>query len=148
MSPSLRTRKPVDQLKPEDLEAFPIWEFAIDEEESEEQDETWVRPVPGNVVAPDLYSLTVAADFRTASGEAISGAVDVTTAEEFEFGHGVLLHEGKYIFVPSAEFTGAKTERKAVALALGMSVKQVFPLKFTLRALVEGETIFRHGEFN
>jgi hypothetical protein len=148
MNPSLQTRKPVDELQPEDLEAFRIWEFALDEEEIEEQDETWVRPVPGNVVGLDLYSLTVAATFRTASGEAISGAVGVTTADEFEFGHGVLLHEGKYIFVPSAEFPGAKKERKAVALALGMPVNQVFPLKFTLRALVEGETIFRHGEFS
>ena len=132
MNPSLRTRKPIDELQPEDLDAFPIWEFALDEEENEEQDETWVRPVPSKVIVPDQYSLTVAAKFLTASGEAISGAVDVTTAEEFEFGHGALLCNGKYIFVPSAAFPGAKEERNAVALALGMPVKEVFPLKFTL----------------
>lgn len=148
MSPSLRTRKPVDQLQSEDLEEFPIWEFATDEEESEEQDETWVRPVRGNVVGLNLYLLTVAANFHTASGEVMSGAVDVTTADGFEFGHGVLLHMSQYIFVPSAEFPGGENERMTVALALGMPVKQVFPLKFTLRALVEGETVFRHGEFS
>lgn len=148
MNPSLRTRKPVDELQPEDLDAFPIWEFSLDEEGVDEQDETWVRPVPRNVIGHDQYSLTVAANFITASGGEILGAVGVTTADGFEFGHGVLLYTGRYIFVPSAEFPGAKKERKAVAMALGMQLKQVFPLKFTLRALVEGETVFRQGEFS
>lgn len=147
MKPSLQTRKPINELNPEDLEAFPIWEFAIDEEENEEQDETWVRPVPGNVIDSDEYSLSVAANFITASGKAISGAVDVTTADEFEFGHAFLLYDGSYIFVPSEKFSDANQERNAVALALGLPVEKVFPLKFTLRVLVEGETNFRNGEF-
>lgn len=147
MIPSLQTRKPVDQLQPEDIAVFPIWEFASDEEENEEQDETWVRPVPSKVIGLDLYSLTVAADFQTASGEVISGVVGVTTADAFEFEHGVLLHQGEYVFVPSSGGAGARKEREAVALALGMSVKQVFPLKFTLRVLVEGEKVLRHGKF-
>ena len=58
------TRKPIDQLTPEDLEAFPIWEFATDEEEDDERDETWVRPVDAAFIEPDQYSLSVAADFE------------------------------------------------------------------------------------
>jgi hypothetical protein len=36
--------KPIDLLTPADIEQHPIWEFAIDEEGIEGQDETWVRP--------------------------------------------------------------------------------------------------------
>ncbi|HSP30575.1 MAG TPA: hypothetical protein VLO13_00940, partial [Halomonas sp.] len=139
MKPSLQTRKPINELNPEDLEAFPIWEFAIDEEENEEQDETWVSPVRGNVIDSDEYSLSVSANFITASGKAISGAVDVTTADEFEFGHAFLLYDGSYIFVSSEKFPDPNQERNAVALALGLPVEKVFPLKFTLRVLIEGE---------
>jgi hypothetical protein len=44
MPATLKTRKPVDKLTVGDLVAFPIWEFASDEESVEGQDETWVRP--------------------------------------------------------------------------------------------------------
>jgi hypothetical protein len=82
-APTPETRKPVDQLTPEDFAAFPIWEFAIDDEPSDtepEQDETWVRPVDASVAAVDAYSLLVAADFTTASGRPLQGFVGVTTA--------------------------------------------------------------------
>ncbi|PSL41053.1 hypothetical protein B0H99_103187 [Planomicrobium soli] len=36
--------KPVNELTIDDLKKSPIWEWAIDSEENEEQDETWVRP--------------------------------------------------------------------------------------------------------
>lgn len=45
MPTTAETRKPIDGLTLADLEAFPIWEFAIDEEGVEGQDETWVRPL-------------------------------------------------------------------------------------------------------
>ena len=147
MRPSLKTRKPIDELKPEDLIAFPIWEFASDEEGDEEQDETWVRPHPAKMMGPDLYALSVAADFLASSGQTFPGFVGVTTAGDLEFGHGVLLHENDHIFVPSAEYPQAKKERKAVAAALRMKESQVFPLRYTLRVLLQGEVALRHGEF-
>jgi len=42
--PTLRTRKPIDRLTVDDLVAYPIWEYAIDEEVVDDRDETWVRP--------------------------------------------------------------------------------------------------------
>src|SRR3954462_3252023 len=51
MTTSLTTRKPVDELTAADLEAFPVWEYADDEEgDDEDQDETWVRPVACDVL--------------------------------------------------------------------------------------------------
>lgn len=147
MPTTLRTRKPIDQLQPQDLVAFPIWEFATDEEGVDAQDETWVRPVKSSVVAPGQYSLSVAADFHTASGRHITGFVGVTTAGAFEVDHGVLLHEGKYICTFPKAFFDAERERKALLSALGMKALDVFPLRFKLRVLAEGESILREGVF-
>jgi hypothetical protein len=147
MQVNLNTRKPIDQLQPEDLSFFPIWEFATDEEENEEQDETWIRPVATQVIEPDCYSLSVAARFETISGQSILGCVGVTTANEFEFGDGVLLHNGKYIFVPSSDYFNADEDRKAVASSLQLAESQVFPLKFTLLVNVRDEQLPRKGEF-
>lgn len=44
MSKASKICKPIDQLQPSDIELYPIWEFSLDEEGDEEQDETWVRP--------------------------------------------------------------------------------------------------------
>jgi hypothetical protein len=147
MQVTLNTRKPIDELEPEDFAHFPIWEFATDEEENEDQDETWVRPLATRVIEPDCYALSVAARFEAASGMSLFGFVDVTTANEFEFGHGVLLHNDEYIFVPSSDYYDAKKDRKIVASSLQSKVSEVFPLKFTLLVNVSGEKLPRKGEF-
>ena len=141
--PTLRTRKPIEQLTAEDLVAFPIWEFATDEEDAEGQDETWVRPVDARSVRKGLWSLTVAADFRTASGVAVPGFVGVSTADGVEIGHGVLLPEGKYVFIDLA----SASARSSTAKTLDLNTGQTFPLTFTLRVPIGREKAFRSGVF-
>jgi hypothetical protein len=51
----LCTRKPVDQLTLGDFAAFPVWEYANDEQGAEGRDETWVRPVDTTVVPKRSY---------------------------------------------------------------------------------------------
>jgi hypothetical protein len=143
MRRGLNTRKPIDQLKPQDLVAFPIWEFASDEEEVDGQDETWVRPVEETVVRKGLWSLSVAADFRTRSGAEFPGLVSVSTAEGVELGHGAVLAHDKYIFVGS----GALFDGSQVASELNLPIGDVFPLAFTLKVLVTGEKRHRTGTF-
>ena len=41
----MKVRKPISELTLEDLDMHPVWEYAIDEEEDEDQDETTVRPI-------------------------------------------------------------------------------------------------------
>ena len=43
----MKIRKQVYQLTLDDLERTPVWEFALDEEVEEGQDEATVRPVEG-----------------------------------------------------------------------------------------------------
>lgn len=144
---TLASRKPIDEITTRDLEAFPIWEFAMDEESIEGRDETWIRPVPASAVPHDSYSLSVAADFLTSSGKAFPGIIGVTTAEGLEFGHGALLVEGDYLFVPTAHFFLAQKARGELVNALGEAESDIFPLRFTLRVCIEGEDAPRTGSF-
>lgn len=152
-APTPETRKPVDQLTPEDFAAFPIWEFALDEEASEtepEQDETWVRPVDAPAVPVDAYSLLVAADFTTASGQPLQGFVGVTTAGGLQIAQPIVLANGRYLpYLPAA---AASLQSKPhagewLAAQVGLPVAELFPLRYTLRAVIDGEAAPRSGNF-
>ena len=48
--------KPIEEIDFHDFEISPIWIFALDGEEIEGQDETWVKPIASPVnVSSDLY---------------------------------------------------------------------------------------------
>ena len=150
MAATIATRKPIDQITVADLVDFPIWEFCLDEEGVEGMDETWVRPLAAAAVPNGAYSLSVAAEFETASGLRANGLVGVTTAGEVEISQAVLLFGGKYLFVPDKQDMRIDALREddeklraAVADALGTS--PVFPLRYQLSVLIEGEASHREG---
>jgi hypothetical protein len=60
--------KPVDELSIEDFKESPIWEWVIDEEENEEQDETWVRPSVTNNFTEELNGSIVSGELTTNNG--------------------------------------------------------------------------------
>ena len=143
MAATIATRKPIDQITVADLVDFPIWEFCLDEEGVESMDETWVRPLAAAAVPNEAYSLSVAAEFETASGLRVNGLIGVTTAEgEVEIAYPVLLFDGKYLFVPS-QHDADEELRRAVVDALGPS--PVFPLRYRLGVLIEAEASHREG---
>ncbi|KEZ47966.1 hypothetical protein [Metabacillus indicus] len=61
----MRKSKPIDKLTIEDLKENPIWEWAIDEEENEEQDETWVRPSEAKNFTEELNGSIVSGELVT-----------------------------------------------------------------------------------
>ena len=69
---TLKTRMPVGKLRKKHFEAFPIWEYADDEEGNDGMDETWVRPVNSTIVQRRSYC-HVAADFSTPGGKTFFG---------------------------------------------------------------------------
>src|SRR5689334_18367596 len=98
MAVSLKTRKPVTELTPADLEVYPVWEFAIDEESVPGQDETWVRPIESRAIPVGRYSLSVATEFRTACGRTYPGFSMVSTGPgNLDIGEGIILAEGSYL---------------------------------------------------
>ena len=153
MPATLKTRKPVNELTVEDLHAFPIWEFATDEEGVEGQDETWVRPVRRSQVPLEAYSQLVAADFTTARGLKLQGFMPVSTAEGIEISPGAVVGEGGYHVLPSMSEERAREEglswavesRKEVVEALGGSAAGLFPIAYQLRVGIRGEKAARAG---
>jgi hypothetical protein len=65
----MKLRKQVYNLLPKDLEEFPVWEFALDEEWEENQDEATVRPIETvGPVDPKAGMFIVKAMFTLADG--------------------------------------------------------------------------------
>lgn len=143
---SLRTRKAVDQLTLNDFGAFPVWEYADDEEGIDGRDETWVRPVNTAVVPKRSYT-HVAADFTAVCGKGFAGFVTVSTLDgPPEVCQGVVLHGRDYLFVSNPEAFGFDESRKHLLNKLGLTESEVFPLTFRLRVAVAGEPKYSGGE--
>lgn len=153
MPTSLKSRKPVNELTAADFAAFPMWEFATDEEDIEGQDETWVRPVKGREVPRDACSQLVATDFTTASGAKWEGFMMVTTADAIEVSPGSLTGEVSYLVLPSMADERARREgldwpieaRQDLLKALGKPAEAVFPMSYILRVCNRGEKQPRSG---
>ncbi|MBI2726647.1 MAG: hypothetical protein HYX42_10400 [Polaromonas sp.] len=141
MSATLSTRKPIDQLSVDDLTVFPIWEFAMDEEDIPGQDETWVRPVAAKAVPLDASSLSVAAEFR-GPRQTFEGFLVLSTDSGWNEPHGaVLLHDGRYLPVSF----GNKVARSRFAKLMDIEEDRIFPLQYVLRVRVDGEPSYRQG---
>jgi hypothetical protein len=147
MRPSLKTRKPVDQLRQIDLETFPIWEFASDEEDEEGHDETWVRPLRAKQIPGDAYSLSVAARLTSPSGVVYQGIVGVSTAEGFEAVHAAIVTEDDYFFIPWPGMAGASKMARDTAKELGLEAFELFPLAYRLAVPIKGENAQREGVY-
>ena len=146
MAATLATRKPIDQITVADLVDFPIWEFCLDEEGVEGMDETWVRPLAAAAVPNGAYSLSVAAEFETASGLRVNGLVGVTTTGgEVDISEAVLLFDGKYLFVPRIDALREDDEKFRSAIADALGTSPVFPLRYRLSVPIEGEASHREG---
>lgn len=152
--PTLKTRKPVVKLTSGDLRAFPIWEFAIDEVGTGEQDETWVRPVDRPAIPKGAYSQIVAAEFSTAAGRRLEGFMIVTTANgQVEVDPGAVVGSIGYRVIPRLSRRLAVRrrapwvveDRERLLSALDQSEYDVFPLRYLLRVPVRGEREPREG---
>jgi hypothetical protein len=142
---TLSTRKPISSLTQADIEDFPVWEFATDEEDVEGRDETWVRPLKCKAIPKKAYSLSVGAEFQTPSGQALHGIVTVDTFGEVETVHAAILTSDDYVFVPWPGFHAAQQCATAAAQQLSLAVPELFPLRFTLILPIEGEAAPRSG---
>jgi hypothetical protein len=154
MPATLKTRKPVVKLTTADLNMFPVWEYAIDEEGDAEQDETWVRPVDCEVIRQGEYSQIVASDFTTARGKGLQGFMDITTARgQVDIHAGAIVGEVGYFVLPTLSLDKATAlkygwslrARDELCQALGLQETGVFPLQYSLRVKVSGENSARGG---
>lgn len=147
MSPTLETRKPVTTLTLTDLDAFPIWEYAIDEEDVEGQDETWVRPVDARGV-PWRSCAIAAADFRLSCGREYRGSIDVSRLDDRPEFHEGAIHDAdgiRFRLVPNPKFAFFDQAMSDLLNGLGLTESEVFPITYILRVPFEGEAGCRWG---
>jgi hypothetical protein len=143
---SLATRKPVNQLTLDDFSAFPVWEYANDEEGVKGRNETWVRPVDTAVVPNQSYT-HVAADFTAAGGKQFAGFVTVSTLDgPPEVCQRVIVHEREYLFVSNPEAFGFEKSRECLLGKVCLTEPEMFPLSFRLRVPVAGWTKYSGGK--
>lgn len=156
-APTLKTRKPVVDLKVSDLRVFPIWEFALDEEGETVQDETWVRPVSARIVPNGAYSQIAATDFCTAAGRKLQGFMIVTTANgQIEIRPGAVMGRIRYRALPCLSRKMAVRKkatwdvglRDKLLAALGSHERDLFPLQYRLRVPIGGERSLRTGQLS
>lgn len=130
----LRIRKSVADLSRADLAEFPIWEFALDEEGEDDQDETTVRPwrEPG-ILDPSNGMFVVRARFVLADGTALNGYLTPGVQGDAELGTlqpVVVTDEGQALFWWGT-MSPPTDEIARIYHRLGKSsASQVFPLAF------------------
>jgi hypothetical protein len=147
MQTTLRTRKPIAGLTVADLDAYPVWEAAPEEEGAAgDHDASRVRPVDTELVPPGVCGLAVAADFTSADGTPYVGIVGVSTDDGVDIDGASLLPDGGFVAVAHGMEPQARDQEMAER-ALGKLGEQIYPLQFTLRVCVAGETTLRSGIF-
>ena len=137
----MRIRKQVYDLKLEDFEQHPIWEFALDEEGEEGQDEATVRPYSyGGPADPGDGTLVVKARFILADGTTMYGFLTPPLGEFSGLGTiqpQIITPEGPVSFW----FGVLKPTKKDLARCyqrLGREAESIFPLRFQSEVEVVG----------
>ncbi len=129
----MKIRKQVYELTQEDLAQFPVWEFALDEESEEGQDEATVRPYKthGNL-DPSEGMFVVRAWFTLPDGATIPGYLTPPTGSDAGLGTiqpVMVTPQGQVPF-----WCGIMTPRHhrlaRFYQSLGRDAASVFPLRF------------------
>jgi hypothetical protein len=83
----MKIRKQASELTLEDVTAFPVWKFALDEESEEGQDEATVRPCKvSGAVDPSEGMLIIRAVFILADGTKMLGCVSRPNHADYGLG--------------------------------------------------------------
>ncbi len=141
--PNGNTRKPVHAITPADAAAFPIWEYATDEESLPGRDETWVRPILQFPVA-SLSNRIALVPIRLANGQTRLGALsNVDLADPSEHEHfltlGVYCDDGtQFVLARYHDHHREEYGPQALADFLGLPLDDVFPIAFDLSAVAFG----------
>ncbi|KZE69150.1 hypothetical protein AWM68_02460 [Fictibacillus phosphorivorans] len=120
----MATSKPVEELSIKDLKENPIWEWVIDEEENEEQDETWVRPSKTKNFTEELNGSIVLGELTTNNGDTYPMMCSLDLEDDEAVISSIVYYE----------------EKLDEYFALEDMVKKIeFPLAFNIRLTINGK---------
>lgn len=145
--PTLATRKPVETLAVVDLETFPVWTYAIDEEatdDDDDRDETWVKPMDVVAIPDGALSLCVAAAARLPCGLVYPAVLFSDAFRGFAVGAVALLTtEGRVLF----DNSDTPRERARTLKRLGLRAADVLPLEYVTRIALAATGAPARGTF-
>lgn len=134
MVSNARVRRQVYELTPADLERFPVWEFALDEEGEEGQDEATVRPYEASgSLDPKDGMFIVRASLTLSDGTRFKGYVTPPVQGETGLSTlqpAVVVPDGQVSFWCGTVAPPPEHIAKSYALLGKTSPQQVFPLRF------------------
>ena len=142
--PDEGTRKPVDDLTPRDFSAFPVWEYANDEEGIPGRDETWMRPVQSLPVS-DLSNRIAAVPARLANGESLLAALsnvslDQPSDQEHFLVIGLYRADGEqFVLARYHDHHRSTHGSQQLAAFLGLPLDDVFPISYDLSSVAVGQ---------
>ena len=129
----ISVKKQVYELTVDDLTTFPIWEFRLDEESEEAQDESTVRPYTSSgPLDPVDRMFIVRAVFTLADGSRMQGYVTPPVRDDASMSTlqpTIVTDRGQVRFWCGTSSPGAKRLAQKYAF-LGKDSKQVFPAWF------------------
>ena len=129
----LRVRKQVYELTLHDLSLFPVWEFRLDEEAGDNQDESTVRPCSvSGPLDPRDSMFVVRAVFTLADGSRMRGYFTPPGQGEARVGALqpiIVTDRGQVRFWCGTAAPGPKRLARSYEL-LGKDAKHVFPVQF------------------
>ena len=127
-------RRQVYELTPADLERFPVWEFALDEEGEEGQDEATVRPYEATLpLDPSDGMFIVRATLTLSDGTSFKGYLTPPVQGEAglsTFQPAVVAPDGQVSFWCGMLVPPPDHIAKCYSLLGKASPKQVFPVRF------------------
>lgn len=144
-----RIRRQVYLLTEDDLEKHPVWEYALDEEGEEDQDEATVRPVACvQLPKSELRLGAMAATAKLRDGREVPAVLSfyVSSRGVEEYPEGVL-HPSQPRILVGGQHHGfwhgilkpRRGEMDSFYAAVGSTANEVFPIEITARITVEGE---------
>jgi hypothetical protein len=140
----MRIRKQVYELSAQDLEKYPVWEYALDEENQPDQDEATVRPLQELPADPeDRSQVMLAIILNLVDGTSSYGLINCPTKPEWDMSDllpSMLVSDGMVSFwqgvrVPSWDTISNEYRR------IGKTAEQVFPASFRTLVEIDGHAL-------
>lgn len=140
MASNFSTRKTVYLVTREDFADYPIWEWAIGEEGSDGEDESFVRPTPlASIPKREFAQFIVAANATLRRGSVMPAYAEVTVKGE------AITVNPMSIFLYDRHLDIVATETTRALSYLTQEVDN-YPATWALTVPIDGETKLRHGK--
>jgi hypothetical protein len=140
---AMNVRKQVYELTLRDLEQFPVWEFALDEEGQPGQDEATVKPRPDLASGADLDDglLVVRAEFTAADGSTFAGFVTPDPDDDLSARQPSVVTKNGHVQFWFGIVEPEPPELEKRYAALGEAGDDLFPLSYRTSVPVAGKPL-------